>query len=146
MFDTLQTLISLLEQVTRTLHQLEEEIAQAAIVAEIPAKTSLSPENVDSEDDLNFDEARRRILWDGGDCPFNYRKRDRYTFIQLLWEHLGEYVTAEDIIRVFPTKEKQKWSSLRRFGKRIQEDDLGPKNCPFYIRIESEGFTLIQIA
>ena len=138
MLPTLKQIVVLLTQLVKLLSQHLEKIVP------LPLETSpIPPEPEDGE--LMFDDARRRIVWRGGEYHFSYRKRYRFIFLKLLWEHLHDYVTAEDVIRVLPEKERQKWPSLRRFGKRIQWEDLGPKNCPFYIRIETEGFTLMPL-
>jgi len=90
-----------------------------------------------------FDEALRTMYWEGGSYTFTYRKWRRFEFILLLWEHQGTCVSAEELANAMFDKENWKWPSIRRYGIRVQQGDLDRIDCPFRIRVDKEGFTLI---
>lgn len=105
---------------------------------------SADPAEFPYPDKLKFVEAGRRILWKDGFCQFGNRKKRRYEFVVYMFERVGEYVTAEEIAHRFFDRNRWNWPTVRRFGKRVQEEDLGPKGFPFYLQLEEEGFTLIH--
>jgi len=141
----IDTMLHIQKQIVVLLTQLVNLLSQYAEKTASPPPEMRSAPSEPWYGEITFDEAQRRIVWKGGEYRFSYRKRYRFLFLKLLWENLEDYVTAEDVIRALPEKERQKWASIRRFGKRVQGEDIGPKNCPFYIRIETEGFTLMPL-
>ena len=92
-----------------------------------------------------FDEARREVRYQGRTWTFTNRKSRRFLFLMILFQRLGEYVSAEDIATTFYQVAQYSWPTLRRYGVRVQEDDLGAKDFPFTIRVEAEGFTLLPL-
>jgi len=128
-----QLFISFLDQLIKLITQLKCDLVNEHSV----------PSAFEESGNLEFDDAHRRIYWNGGSCPFTYRKAKRYDFVFLLWERVGEHVPAEEVVASLFDKAHWKWTSVRRFGIRVQEDDLDPHNCPFRIRIDAEGFTLL---
>ena len=92
-----------------------------------------------------FDETTRTMYWEGGSYTFTYHRRHRFAFVLLLWEQLGQHVSAEELAAAFFDRANWKWDSIRRYGERVQRGDLDQTNCPFCIRVDTEGFTLILL-
>ena len=118
----------------------EGQPVEAAIVF----PTQVAPDNEPPRGIVLFDEATRTMSWKGGSYTFTNRKWRRFEFILLLWEHQGKCVSAEELANAMLfDKENWKWPSIRRYGIRVQQGDLDRIDCPFRIRVDQEGFTLI---
>ena len=144
----IQKLCAILETTAGTIQMLQREVAalrqQMGMTPE-PDPTPGAEPAPDEPDEPYFDEARRAVRWRGRTWSFTNRKSRRFRFLWMLAQRIGEYVSAEEIAEVFYDWTRWTWPTIRRYGVRVQEDDLGPKDFPFYIRVEAEGFTLLPL-
>ena len=114
------------------------------VEAAIVFPTQAAPDNEPPRGIVLFDEATRTMSWKGGSYTFTNRKWRRFEFILLLWERQGKCVSAEELAgAMLFDKENWKWASIRRYGIRVQQGDLDRIDCPFRIRVDKEGFTLM---
>ena len=129
--------ISFLDQLIKLIVQLKGNL------------TSEDEKNTETPDQptlLEFNEALRCVYWHGGHYQFTYRKAKRYEVVVFLHERAEQYVSAEEIAAKFFDIANWEWHNVRRYVKRIQEEDVGPKKMPFFIRVEPEGFTLFRLS
>lgn len=147
----IKNLYALLETTSNTIRMLQRDIValrhRMGMTSESdPAPgAEPDPEEPDETGEPHFNEARREIRCQGRIWSFTNRKSRRFKFLWMLAQRIGEYVTAEEIAKVFYDYNDWNWPTIRRYGVRVQEDDLGPKDFPFCIRVEAEGFTLLPL-
>ena len=99
------------------------------------------------EPTLEFHELLRCIRYNGTYHLFKPRKSRRYEFLRYLWERVGQFVSAEELAsELFDHAITKQWPTIRRYGQRVQRYEVGPKNFPFYIQQEAEGFRLILLS
>lgn len=138
---------SSIHHLSSTVRALQREVAALRDrLGQTPEPGPAPPLEPDEADDLPlFDEARREVRYQGRTWTFTNRKSRRFHFLMILFQRLGEYVSAEDVATAFYQVAQYSWPTLRRYGVRVQEDDLGVKDFPFTIRVEAEGFTLLPL-
>ena len=136
--ENLQLLSSFLEQLKQMVTQLEHHIVNAA--------ANISSEQHSPEQAVEFKEPLRCIRHNGVDYLYKPRKARRYAFILFLWERVGELVSAEELAYALFDHAYYNWATIRRYGQRVQQYEVSPKNFPFYLQQEGEGFRLIMLS
>ena len=61
-------------------------------------------------------------------------------------ERVGELVSAEELAYALFDHAYYNWATIRRYGQRVQQYEVSPKNFPFYLQQEGEGFRLIMLS
>lgn len=139
-------IIIFMEQVRLLFEQLQRDIAVDTHVlkkSEPDVIKEDAPASEPEEIEPTFDEAGQKIHCDGKTLTFSRRKARRFQFLKFLASRLGEFVSADEIAEVFYDMNNWCWATIRRYGVRVQEDEL--RDFPFHLRVEKEGFTLLPL-